>query len=130
MVTDRAPRPVGPYSQAVLHDGWIFVSGQIPLDPATGELVEGDVEAQAERAFANLAAVLAAAGASPADVVRVAVYLTDLSEFARVNEIYARWFAADPPPARTALGVAALPKGARIEIDAIARAPGGGAPTS
>jgi len=130
VVTDRAPRPVGPYSQAVLHDGWIFVSGQIPLDPATGELVEGDVEAQAERAFANLAAVLAAAGASPADVVRVAVYLTDLSEFARVNEIYARWFATDPPPARTALGVAALPKGARIEIDAIARAPGGGPPTS
>lgn len=115
---------MGPYSQAVVHDGWIFVSGQIPLDPATGELVEGDVEAQAERAFANLAAVLAAAGASPTDVVRVAVYLTDLSEFARVNEVYARWFAGDPPPARTALGLAALPKGARIEVDAVARAPG------
>lgn len=101
-------------------DGWIFVSGQVPLDPRTGELVPGGVEAQVEQVLANLRAVLEAAGASLADVVRTTVYLTDLSEFARANEVYARHFDADPPPARSAVGVAALPKGARIEIDAIA----------
>lgn len=107
----------------MIRGGWIFVSGQIPLDPGTGELVAGDIAVQTERVLANLGAVLEAAGASPADVVRVTFYLTDLAELGGANEVYARWLAADPPPARSAVGVAALPKGARIEIDAIARAP-------
>jgi len=118
--TDAAPAPVGPYSQAVVHGGLLFASGQIPLDPATGELVAGDIEAQTERVFANLRAVLAAAGASLGDVLRATVYLTDLSTFPRVNAVYARHFADDPQPARTTVGAAALPLGAQVEIDVIA----------
>lgn len=118
--TDTAPAPVGPYSQAVVHDGLLFASGQIPLDPATGEMVAGDVEAQTERIFANLRAVLEAAGTSLDNVLRATVYLTDLSLFPRVNAVYERHFASDPKPARTTIGAAALPLGAQVEIDVIA----------
>lgn len=121
--TEAAPAPVGPYSQAVLHRGLLFVSGQIPLDPATGALVEGDVEAQTERALANLRAVLEAAGSSLDRVLRTTVYLVDLGQFPRVNAVYARHFSGSPRPARVTLGAAALPLGAQVEIDAIAAAP-------
>lgn len=122
--TADAPAPVGPYSQAVVHDGWVFASGQIPIDPASGALVEGPIEAQTERVIANLAAVLAAAGAGLSDVLRTTVYVTDLSLFARVNEVYARHFGAAPSPARATVEVAALPLGAAVEMDAIAVLPG------
>jgi reactive intermediate/imine deaminase len=118
--TSAAPAPVGPYSQAVEHAGWIFLSGQIPLDPATGRLVEGDVEAQTRRVLENLRAVLAAAGASLADVVRTTIYLVDLAVFPRVNAVYAEHFATSPRPARSTVQVAALPLGSQVEIDAIA----------
>jgi 2-iminobutanoate/2-iminopropanoate deaminase len=116
-----APRAIGPYSQAIEASGGrtLWLSGQIPLDPATGELVAGDVAAQAERVMENLAAVLAAAGAGFHHVVRCTIYLADLADFAKVNEIYARRFPQDPP-ARATVQVAALPRGARVEIDAIA----------
>jgi len=122
--TEGAPAPVGPYSQAIVHDGLLYASGQIPLDPATGKLVEGGIEAQTEQVFANLEAVLAAAGASMDDVLRAGIYLTDLSVFPKVNEIYARRFSRDPKPARSTIGVAALPLGAQVEVDCIARIPG------
>ena len=118
--TPGAPAPVGPYTQAIVANGFVFASGQIPLDPGTGKLVEGEIEAQAERVLDNLRAVLEAAGSSLANVVRASVYLTDLSLFPRVNAVYARYFGAEPPPARSTLGVAALPLGAQIEIDVIA----------
>jgi 2-iminobutanoate/2-iminopropanoate deaminase len=116
-----APKAIGPYSQAVEARGsrTLWLSGQIPLDPATGELVHGDVVAQAERVMENLAAVLAAAGAGFHDVVRCTIYLADLGDFAKVNEVYGRRFPRDPP-ARATVQVAALPRGARVEIDAIA----------
>lgn len=116
-----APRAIGPYSQAVESRGTrtLWLSGQIPLDPATGEMVKGDVVAQTERVIENLRAVLAAAGAGFEHVVRCTVYLVDLGDFARVNEVYARSFPRDPP-ARVTVQVAALPRGARIEIDAVA----------
>ena len=117
-----APAPVGPYSQAVLLDGWVFASGQVPLDPGTGRLVEGGIEAQTERVIANLAAVLEAAGSSLERVVKATVYVTDLAQFAAINEIYARHFSGDPAPARATVQVAALPLGAAVEMDAIARA--------
>lgn len=116
-----APEPVGPYSQAVEQDGWVFASGQIPLDPATGKLVEGDVEAQTRRVLANLRAVLEAAGAGFADVLRTTIYLTDLAHFARVNAVYAEHFDGEPAPARATVQVAALPLGAQVEIDCVAR---------
>ncbi len=118
--TDAAPAPVGPYSQALLHGDLVFVSGQIPLDPATGKLVDGEIEDQTERVIANLRAVLEAAGTSLDRVLRTTLYLTDLSLFGRMNAVYARHFAADPAPARATVQVAALPLGAAIEIDAIA----------
>jgi 2-iminobutanoate/2-iminopropanoate deaminase len=118
--TDAAPKPVGPYSQAVVHGGLVFASGQVPLDPATGRLVEGDIEAQTERVISNLAAVLEAAGSSLARVLRTTVYLEDLSLFARMNAVYARRFDGDPKPARTTIEAAGLPLGAKIEIDVIA----------
>jgi 2-iminobutanoate/2-iminopropanoate deaminase len=118
--TRAAPAPVGPYSQAVEHAGWIFLSGQIPLDPATGRLVEGEIEAQARRVLENLRAVLETAGASLADVVRTTIYLVDLALFPRVNAVYAEHFTAEPRPARSTVQVAALPLGAQLEIDAIA----------
>jgi 2-iminobutanoate/2-iminopropanoate deaminase len=119
-----APAPVGPYSQAVAAGGLLFLSGQIPLDPATQKLVPGEIEAQTARVIENLAAVLAAGGSSLAHVVRTTVYLTDLTLFARMNSVYARYFDHTPPPARATVQAAALPLGAQVEIDAIAlRAP-------
>ena len=118
--TAAAPAPVGPYSQGVVHAGLVFVSGQIPLDPDTGELVEGGIEAQTRRVFANLRAVLEAGGSSLDDALRIGIYLVDLADFPRVNALYAELFSREPRPARTTLGVASLPKGARIEVDAIA----------
>jgi 2-iminobutanoate/2-iminopropanoate deaminase len=117
--TVAAPAAIGPYSQGVRCGNLLFLSGQIPLDPATGQLVEGDVAAQTLRVLANLHAVLAAAGAGFSDVVRTTIYLVDLAHFAVVNEIYARHI-GEPPPARSTVQVAALPRGALVEIDAIA----------
>jgi len=116
--TTAAPAAIGPYSQAVRVGATVYLSGQIPLDPATGKLVEGDFGAQARRVFENLSAVATAAGGSLADVAKLTVYLIDLGRFAEVNEIMARYFAA-PYPARAAIGVAALPRNSEIEIDAI-----------
>jgi 2-iminobutanoate/2-iminopropanoate deaminase len=117
--TDRAPAAIGPYSQAVRAGGFVFLSGQIPLDPATGQMVEGDIEAQTRRVMANLEAVLLAANTSFERVVRATIYLTDLGDFTKVNAIYGEKFAKDPP-ARATVQVAALPKGARVEIDLVA----------
>jgi len=117
--TDGAPGAIGPYSQAVRVGQWLFCSGQIGLDPATGALVDGGVVAETKRVFENLRAVLAAAGAALDQIARTTIYLVDLGDFARVNEVYARYFTA-PYPARATVGVAALPRGARVEIDAIA----------
>jgi 2-iminobutanoate/2-iminopropanoate deaminase len=118
--TDAAPAPVGPYSQAVIHGGVLYCSGQIPLDPVTGEMIEGDIEAQTRQVFANLRAVLEAAGSSLNRVLRASVYLTDLSLFPRVNAVYAEHFQAAPQPARSTIQAAALPLGAQVEIDVIA----------
>ena len=118
--SENAPAPVGPYSQAVAHAGLVFASGQIPLDPRTGKLVPGEIEAQTEQVIANLSAVLAAAGSSLARVVKTTVYVTDLALFARINAVYARHFSGPVPPARATVQVAALPLGAAVEIDAIA----------
>lgn len=120
--TPNAPAAIGPYSQAVEANGMVFLSGQIPLDPATGQMIEGDVVTQAERVMLNLEAVLAAAGCSFADVVRSGIFLADLGDFAKVNEVYGRRFPKDPP-ARATVQVAALPRGARVEIDMIALKP-------
>ncbi len=119
IATNDAPQAIGPYAQAVRAGQWVFLSGQIGLDPASGELVSGGVVAETERVLANVRAVLAAAGLGVEHVVRTTIYLVDLGDFARVNEIYGRVFNA-PFPARATVGVAALPRGARIEIDAIA----------
>jgi 2-iminobutanoate/2-iminopropanoate deaminase len=116
--TSEAPEAIGPYSQAVRHGDLLFCSGQIPLDPSTGELVKVDVAGQAQRCLENLEAVCLAAGARLADAVRCTVYLTDIDDFARVNEVYGEFF-GDEPPARVAVAVAALPRGAQVEIDAI-----------
>ena len=118
--TPGAPAPVGPYSQAVVAGGFVFASGQIPLDPATGKLVGGEIEAQTERVLDSLRAVLEAAGSSLERVVKASVYLVDLALFPRVNAVYARAFASDPTPARSTVQVAALPLGAEIEIDVVA----------
>jgi 2-iminobutanoate/2-iminopropanoate deaminase len=117
--TRAAPEAIGPYSQAIRADLWVFLSGQIPLDPATGQLVSGDVSAQTERVLQNLSAVLAAANCDPSDVVRTTIYLVDLAHFAAVNDVYGRHFKA-PHPARSTVQVAALPRGAQVEIDAVA----------
>ncbi len=117
--TEAAPRPVGPYSQAVVTRGFVFASGQVPLDPATGALVSGEIEVQTDRVIENLRAVLEAAGSSLDRVVRTTVYLADLGLFARMNEVYARHFRTDPKPARSTIQAARLPLGAAIEIDAI-----------
>jgi reactive intermediate/imine deaminase len=116
--TEQAPAAIGPYSQAVRRGSFVFLSGQIPLDPATGQLVEGDIAAQARRVFDNLRAVCTAAGGSFEDVVRVGIYLTDLGDFAAVNAVMAENFAA-PFPARSTIEVSALPRGAQVEVDAI-----------
>ncbi|MEE9133010.1 MAG: RidA family protein [Gemmatimonadota bacterium] len=117
--TDGAPGAIGPYSQAIVSGGFVYTAGQIGLDPSTGEFVTGGVEAQAERVLQNLSAVLEAAGSSMSDVVKTTMYLADMSDFAAINEIYGRHF-TEPFPARSAVQAAALPKGALVEIDAIA----------
>lgn len=116
--TDRAPAAIGTYSQAVKVDNTVYLSGQIPLDPASMTLVEGDMATQIRRVFDNLAAVAEAAGGSLADVVKLNVFLTDLGNFPIVNEVMATYF-KEPYPARAAVGVAALPKGAAVEMDAV-----------
>jgi reactive intermediate/imine deaminase len=116
--TDRAPAAIGPYSQAVRSGQTVYLSGQIPLDPATGELVGGDISAQTRRVFDNLKAVCEAAGGSLEGVVRVGIYVMDLSDFAQVNAVMAEYFQA-PYPARSTIQVAGLPKGARVEVDAV-----------
>lgn len=116
--TEKAPAAIGPYSQAVRAGNTVYFSGQIPLDPATGEILAGDITAQARRAFDNLKAVAIAAGGTLDDIVRVGLYVTDLGEFAQVNAVMAEYFDA-PYPARSTIEVAALPKGARFEVDAV-----------
>jgi len=117
--TGNAPKAIGPYSQAVENNGMLFVSGQIPADPATGNIAGPDIEAQTERVLKNLEAVLKAAGLGLDNVVKTTVFMTDLGEFAAMNEVYAGFFRADPP-ARATVQVSALPKGSRVEIEAIA----------
>ncbi len=116
--TPDAPDAIGTYSQAVRSGDWVFLSGQIPLEPQTMQMVEGDMRAQIQRIFDNLGAVASASGGSLADCVKLTVYLTDLSHFPLVNEVMAEYF-SEPYPARAAVGVAALPKGAAVEMDAI-----------
>jgi len=118
IATEHAPAAIGPYSQAVRSGNTVFLSGQIPLDPATGQLVEGDIAAQSRRVFDNLQAVCQAAGGSLDQVVRIGIYLTDLGDFAAVNAVMADYFSA-PYPARSTIEVAGLPRGARVEVDAI-----------
>ena len=117
------PPPIGPYNQAVRVDGLIFCSGQIAIDPATGKLIDGDVAAQTRQIMRGLEAVLAAAGATFADVVKTTIFLTDIADFAIVNPIYGEPFANSVAPARSTVAVAALPLGARVEIEATARRP-------
>lgn len=118
LTTDRAPKAIGPYSQGVRAGNTVYLSGQIPLDPDTGQIVAGDITAQTRRVFENLTAVCAAAGGSLADMVRVGIYLTDLGDFAAVNAVMAD-YCAQPYPARSTIGVSALPRGAAVEIDAV-----------
>jgi 2-iminobutanoate/2-iminopropanoate deaminase len=119
VATEHAPKAIGPYSQAVVHNGLAFLSGQIPLDPATGQLVEADIAVQTTRVLENLKAVLEACGSSLDQVVKTTVYLKDMGEFARMNEIYAKYF-TEAPPARATVEAARLPRDVRVEIDAIA----------
>jgi len=118
IATDRAPAAIGTYSQAVRIERTVYVSGQIPLDPASGTLITGDIELEIRRVFDNLAAIAAAAGGTLANAVKVNVYLTDLAHFAKVNEIMAQYI-PQPWPARAAVGVAQLPRGARVEADCV-----------
>lgn len=117
--TDRAPKAIGPYSQAVKAGGFLFVSGQIPIDPETNELVGGGSTTQAERVLNNIRNILEDSGSSLSNVVKTTVYLVDMNDFAEVNEVYAKYFGAEPP-ARVAVQVCRLPKDVRVEIDAIA----------
>ena len=117
--TTRAPKPVGPYSQAVAAGNMLFASGQIPLDPETGQIVEGDIEVQTDRVLKNLMEVLKEAKMSASNVVKTTVYLTDLTDFARMNAVYERYLGKEPP-ARTTIQAAALPRGVKVEIDLIA----------
>lgn len=119
VISNQAPKPIGPYSQGVIAGGLLFVSGQIPLDPASGELVGGDIEAQTEQVLKNLLAILREAKMGPENVVKATVYLADMADFPRMNEVYGRYLGKEPP-ARSTIQAAALPKGARVEIDAIA----------
>lgn len=123
--TRGAPEAIGPYSQAIKSGGWMFVSGQIPLDPVTGQLVLGDVVCQAERVMENLGAILDAAGVGFGDVVKTTLYLLDLNDFGVVNEVYGRYFRV-PYPARATVGVAGLPRGALLELEAVVQLPVGG----
>ena len=117
--TDKAPQPAGPYSQAVKADGWVYCAGQLPLDPATGRMVDEDAAAAAERVLGNLQAVLEAAGGSLSDAVKVTVYLRDLDDFKAMNAVFERFFPYDPP-ARAAIQAARLPADARVEMDLVA----------
>ena len=118
--TELAPKAIGPYSQAIVADGWVYCSGQIPIDPATGEMVgASDVRLQTKQVLANLGAVLAGAGASFGNVVRTTIFLADLADFGAVNEVYAGVFSGEPP-ARATVQVAGLPRGSLVEIDAVA----------
>lgn len=117
--TDNAPAAIGPYSQAIKAGGFVFVSGQIPTNPATGEFVAGGIAEQTEQVFKNLKAVLEAAGSSLDQVVKTTVYLADMKEFSGMNEVYARFFSG-PPPARATVAAAGLPRDARVEIEAVA----------
>ncbi len=117
--TDGAPKAIGPYSQAVASGGFLFCSGQIPLDPATGKIVDGGIEEQTARVLRNLEAVLSAGGASLAAVVKTTVYMVDLADFPKMNAVYGKFFSGDPP-ARATVQVAKLPAGALVEIDAVA----------
>ena len=118
--TTQAPAAIGPYSQAVRAGGLLFCSGQIPLDPATGEMVDGDVEAQTTQVMKNLAAVLSAGGSGFDKVVKTTIFLTDLGDFARVNKVYGSYFEGITPPARATVQVAALPRGSKVEIEVTA----------
>ncbi len=121
--SDQAPAAIGPYSQAIYAAGqFVFTAGQLPIDPATGNLVEGGIEAQTRQSLANLKAVLTAAGTSLGQVVKTSVFLADIGEFQQFNAVYAEFF-PDSPPARSTYQVAALPKGARVEIEAVALVP-------
>ncbi|HEV2386679.1 MAG TPA: RidA family protein [Candidatus Acidoferrales bacterium] len=120
--TDRAPRAIGPYSQAIRANGFVFLSGQVAFDPASGFIVEGGVTQQTERVLENLKAVLEAAGSSLEKVVKTTVYLKSMDDFSKMNEVYSRFFAKDPP-ARSTVEVARLPRDVRVEIDIIALAP-------
>jgi len=117
--TEQAPKAIGPYSQAVVANGWAFLSGQIPLDPATNQIITGDIAAQTERVLENLKSVLAAAGSSLERVVKTTVYLKDMGEFAKMNEVYGRYFATNAP-ARATVEAARLPRDVSVEIDCIA----------
>ncbi len=125
VTTDAAPAAIGPYSQAVRAGGFLFVSGQIPLDPGTGALVTGDIRAATDCVLRNLAAVLAAAGCDLADVVKTTIYVRSMADFAAVNEVYGSYFPKDPP-ARACVEVSALPKDAPVEVEAVALARTGG----
>jgi reactive intermediate/imine deaminase len=118
IITDKAPQAIGTYSQAIKAGDTVYLSGQIPLDPATGNLVAGDIKQQIERVFDNLAAVAKAAGGTLDDAVKLTIYLTDLGNFPAVNEAMQKYFKA-PYPARATIGVSALPKGSQVEVDAI-----------
>ena len=119
--TGRAPQAIGPYSQAVVAGGFVYASGQIPLDPKTGEFAPGGIAQQTEQVLRNLTAVLEAAGSGLGRVVKTTVYLADMSDFAAMNEVYGRYFSADPP-ARSTIQASRLPRDARVEIDAVALA--------
>ncbi|MFN7924892.1 MAG: RidA family protein [Bryobacteraceae bacterium] len=119
--TDAAPKAIGPYSQAVVHHGVAYLSGQIPLDPATGQVVEGDIAAQTERVLENLKAVLEGCGSGLHRVLKTTVFLADMTEFPKMNEVYGRYF-PENPPARSTVQVARLPRDVRVEIDCIALA--------
>lgn len=120
IATSKAPQAIGPYAQAIVSDGIAYLSGQIPLDPATGELVAGDIATQTERVLENLKAVLEACGSSLRAVLKTTVYLKDMGEFAAMNQVYGRYF-SEHPPARATVEVARLPKDVRVEIDCIAK---------
>lgn len=119
--TDKAPKAIGPYSQAVIANGFAFLAGQVPLDPATGQVFDGDIAAQTERVLENLKAVLEASGSSLAQVVKTTVFLKDMAEFPRMNEVYGRYF-PENPPARATVEAARLPKDVRVEIECVALA--------
>jgi len=119
VATDAAPKAIGPYSQAVVYNGIAYLSGQIPLDPATGQLLDGDVAAQTERVLENLRAVLEACGSSLDKVLKTTVFLKDMSDFPKMNEVYARYFPANPP-ARATVEAARLPRDVRVEIECVA----------